>query len=161
MVVLPRSVEATRDLCADVAAVAVTKHPTALSNPLRRLAPAAAVANQQKLVSHWYIPVSTFLVLAKRPASRASVGRENGPERTWTDVDEVRAELLLRADRAEALAAGADPRQFTGREFLRRWRELGSSSLMPPPYAPLRPPHARLPPTTLPPPTPPLGQVDG
>lgn len=45
--------------------------------------------------------------------------------RSWTDVEEVVAELHLRADRAEALAAGADSRQFTGREYRRRWSQLG------------------------------------
>lgn len=50
------------------------------------------------------------------------------PERTWTDADEVASELHLRADRAEALASGADPRQFTGREFRRRWSKLGTES---------------------------------
>ncbi len=149
MMIVPRTVEATRDLCADVAAVAATRHPTALANAFRRLATSANVGNQQKLVAHWYLPVSTFLALPKRVSSTTSVSRDTGPSRTWTDVDEVRTELLLRADRAEALAAGADPRQFTGREFWRRWGRLGTT---------LSPPQSRLPPLvpkSSPPPRPP------
>ena len=36
----------------------------------------------------------------------------------------------MRADRAEALASGADPRRYTGREYRRRWSRLGTN---PPP----------------------------
>ncbi|MEO6653631.1 MAG: hypothetical protein ABIP17_13345 [Ilumatobacteraceae bacterium] len=149
MVAVPRIVEASRDLCADVAAVAVTKHPTALANAFRRLAQSASLGNQQKIAVHWYLPVSTFLALPKRTKATTSIGTETGPERTWTDVDEVRDELLLRAERAEALAAGADPRRFTGREFWRRWRRLGTT---------LAPPVSGLPTLggrSLPPPLPP------
>lgn len=149
MMIVPRTVEATRDLCADVAAVAATRHPTALANAFRRLATSASVGNRQKLVAHWYLPVSTFLALPKRAKSTTWVGGDTGSSRTWTDVDEVRTELLLRADRAEALAAGADPRQFTSREFWRRWGRLGTT--VPAPHAPLPP----LMPKSSPPPWPP------
>ncbi len=131
MSLLPRSVEATRDLCADVAAVSATRHPAALANGLRHLAPAAAVGNQQRLVKNWYLPINPFLVMPKRLKSTTTVSVGNRPERTWTDADEVGSELHLRADRAEALASGADPRRFTGREYRRRWSQLGVSPLPP------------------------------
>lgn len=127
MVFAPRSVEATRDLCADVAAVKVTRHPIALANALRHLAPAASGNSRQRLVQRWYLPTSAFLVMPKRLPGTTSIGRDNGPTRTYTDVEEVAFELLLRADRAEALAAGADPREFTGREYRRRWSKLGAT----------------------------------
>ena len=126
MLILPRSVEATRDLCADVAAISTTRHPAALATGLLHLAPAAEDGRQQRLVRRWYLPVSPFLVLPKRVASTTSVSVGRGPARTYTDVDEVVSELRLRADRAAALASGADPRDYTGREYRRRWAQLGS-----------------------------------
>ena len=130
MVFLPRSVEATRDLCADVAAVRATRHPDALANGLRHLAPAASDGNKLRLVSRWYLPISPFLVMPKRMQSTTSVSVLGGRTRTYTDAEEVASELHLRADRAEALASGGDPRQYTGREYRRRWSKLGTT---PPP----------------------------
>ena len=123
----PRIVEATRDLCADVAAVEATRHPAALAGAMHDLASAAADSHRQDLVRRWFLPISTFLVLPKRLQSTTSIGSESGPARTWTSVEEVAAELHLRADRAEALASGADPREYTGREYRRRWSALGTT----------------------------------
>jgi hypothetical protein len=131
MVFVPRSVEATRDLCADVAAIRATRHPAALANALRHLAPAASDGNKQRLVRRWYLPISPFLAMPKRLKTTTTISGGKRPERTWTDADEVAAELNLRADRAEALAAGADPREFTGREFRRRWSQLGTGQIAP------------------------------
>lgn len=128
MVFSPRSVEATRDLCADVAAVSTTRHPAALASAMRHLGPSASAGRQQRLVQSWYLPLSPFLVMPRRLKSTTSVGGDKGTGRTWTDTDEVALELRLRADRAEALAAGADPREFTGREFRRRWSQLGTGA---------------------------------
>lgn len=128
LVMIPRMVEATRDLCADVAAVAVTRHPEALASGLRRLGPASANGHEQRLVS-WYLPISTFLVLPKRGGTaRTTITRSDEVTRSWTAAEEVSAELALRADRAEALAMGADPRQFIGREYVRRWSKLGKDA---------------------------------
>lgn len=127
MLVVPRAVEATRDLCADVAAVRATRHPEALASAMRRLAPAAVHAHAQKLGTRWFLPVSPFLVIPKRQQSRTTIGTDTEITRSWTEVDEVASELTLRADRAAALACGADPRDFTGREFRRRWAKLGST----------------------------------
>lgn len=127
MLFAPRSVEATRDLCADVAAVAATRHPAALADALRHLVPTTTASNRERFVRRWYLPVSPFLAMPKRLPSTTYIGRESGPTRSYTDVDEVTSELLLRADRAEALAAGADPREFTGREYRRRWSKLGTT----------------------------------
>ena len=128
MVFLPRSVEATRDLCADVAAVRATRHPAALANAFRHLAPAASAGNKQRFVQRWYLPISPFLAMPKRAQSTTSISGGGKPARTYTDVDEVTFELLLRADRAEALASGADPSEYTGREYRRRWSRLGTTS---------------------------------
>lgn len=125
MVFAPRMVEATRDLCADVAAVTSTRHPAALAGALRHLARAAPNCSEQRLVKRWYLPINPFLVLPKRAPGTTSIGRDGEPGRSWTHAEEVAAELHLRADRAEALAAGADPRRFTGREYRRRWSQLG------------------------------------
>ena len=105
-----------------------TRHPAALANALRHLTPAASDGNKQRLVRRWYLPISPFLVMPKRAQSTTSVSGGGRPTRTYTDVDEVASELRLRADRAEALASGADPRQFTGREYRRRWGQLGTIS---------------------------------
>jgi hypothetical protein len=126
MVFLPRSVEVTRDLCADVAAVATTRHPAALAGALRHLAPAAGDGHRQRITKRWYLPINPFLVLPQRWESTTSVSTLRGQRRTWTEDEEVAAELDLRADRAEALAAGADPRRYTGREYRRRWSRLGT-----------------------------------
>ena len=126
MVFLPRSIEATRDLCADVAAVDATRHPAALANGLRHLAPSAIDNNRQRIIRRWYLPISPFLVLPKRVESTTSISVNGRATRTYTDVNEVAFELDLRADRAEALAAGADPRRYTGREYRRRWSKLGT-----------------------------------
>ncbi len=127
MVFMPRFVENTRDLCADVAAVAATRHPAALADAFRHLAPASADNSKQRLVGLWYLPVSPFLVLPKRIRSTTTVSANGKPSRTYTDAEEVAFELALRGDRAEALAAGADAREFTGREYRRRWSKLGTS----------------------------------
>jgi len=126
MLFVPRSVEVTRDLCADVAAVETTRQPAALAGGLRHLAPSASVGRHQRIAKRWYLPLNPFLVLPKRTVSKTSVKIGNQPKREWTDADEIAAELDLRADRAEALAAGADPREYTGREYRRRWSKLGS-----------------------------------
>ena len=83
MFFLPRSIEATRDLCADVAAVTATRHPAALANGLRNLVPAASVGNRQRLVRRWYLPISAFLVLPKRVQSTTTVTVGNRPKRTY------------------------------------------------------------------------------
>lgn len=128
MVFLPRSVGAARDLCADVAAVQATRHPAALANAFRHLAPAAAAGNRQRLVRRWYLPISPFLAMPKRLQSTTTVSGGGRPERSYTDADETASELLLRADRAEALASGTDPSRYTGREYRRRWSRLGTTS---------------------------------
>ncbi len=117
---IPRFVEATRDLCADVAAVATARNPAALASGLRALRPAAKVAHKLKLGS-LFVPASPFLVLPIRVQATTSSN-----ERKWTSADEIATELALRADRAEALATGADPSKLTGREFRKRWAELGT-----------------------------------
>ncbi len=127
MLMVPRSVEATRDLCADVAAVRATRHPEALASAFRRLAPAAVHSHAQRLGVRWFLPVSPFLVIPKRHRSTTTIGTDTKVSRQWTEADEVESELTLRADRATALAGGADPRDFTGREFRRRWSKLGST----------------------------------
>lgn len=111
--------EQDRDLCADVAAVRTTMDPQSLGNAMRKLADQASDAVRVNLGA-WYLPINPFLVFPRRIESATSV---NG--RSWTSTDEVRMELLLRADRAEALAGGADPRKYTGREYQRRWKEMG------------------------------------
>ena len=126
MLFLPRTVEAARDLCADVAAVSATRHPTALASGLRHLVPAASDGHEQRITSRWYLPISPFLAMPKRLQSTRSVSVDGRPDRSWTEAEEIAAELHLRADRAEALAAGADPSQFTGREYRRRWSKLGT-----------------------------------
>jgi hypothetical protein len=127
LVFAPRSVEATRDLCADVAAVTATRHPAALANALRHLAPSSDASHRQRLVQRWYLPISAFLVIPKRVQSTTSVSYAGRPTRTYTSAEEIASELQLRADRAEALASGADPRSYTGREYRRRWLELGTT----------------------------------
>ena len=127
MLFLPRTVEATRDLCADVAAVAATRHPAALASGLRHLVPAASDGHEQRIAKRWYLPISPFLAMPKRLQSTTSVSVGERPTRTWTEAEEIAAELHLRADRAEALAAGADPSRYTGREYRRRWNELGTT----------------------------------
>lgn len=128
MLFLPRTVEATRDLCADIAAVEATRHPTALASGLRHLVPAASDGHEQRLAKRWYLPISPFLAMPRRLKSTTSVSVGGRPKRTYTEAEEIAAELNLRADRAEALAAGADPSEYTGREYRRRWGELGTTS---------------------------------
>jgi hypothetical protein len=124
MVFLPKSVEAARDLCADVAAVDTTRNPAALADAMRHLAPVADAGSDQRLTHRWYMPVSPFLVVPKRSRGTRSQ-TVMGKQRSWTTDEEVAAELELRADRAEALADGADPRAYTGREYRRRFGRLG------------------------------------
>lgn len=126
---VPRTVEATRDLCADVAAVSATRNPAGLASAMRRLAPAAATGRSQPRygVSRLF-PLSPFLALPLRGSSQRREIEVNGKSRSWTEAEEVVSEMLLRADRAEALAAGADPREFTGREYWRRWSKLGTQT---------------------------------
>lgn len=118
--VLPRSVEHHRDLCADIAAVRAARHPEALSSALRSLRPAAPMSNKLQMGSHG-VSASPFLVLPTRQPSTTWVG-----ERSFTSTDEIATELTLRADRADALAAGGDPTQFTSREYRRRYNQLGT-----------------------------------
>ncbi len=129
LVIVPRTVEATRDLCADVAAVDATRNPAALSSAMRRLAPAAATGRSQPRygVSR-FLPLNPFLALSLRGSSLRTSVEVNGTTRSWTEAEEVISEMLLRADRAEALAAGADSREFTGREYRRRWSKLGTQT---------------------------------
>lgn len=122
-VFLPRYTEQARDLCADVAAVRTTFDPGSLGNAMRKLAEQANEATRIDFGA-WYLPTNPFLVIPRRNSSTTTVSF-GGKERKWHAADEVRLELLLRADRAEALADGADPGEYTGREFRRRWRELG------------------------------------
>lgn len=126
MLFVPRTIEAARDLCADVAAVTATRHPEALAEAFRHLTPSASDGNRQRLTERWYLPVSPFLALPKRIQTSSSVSVMGREPRTYTDADEVRIELELRADRAAALAGGADPRDYTGREYRRRWGRLGT-----------------------------------
>jgi Zn-dependent protease with chaperone function len=125
--IAPRMVEATRDLCADVAAIDATRNPAALSSAMRRLAPAASSGRSQTRygVSR-LLPLSPFLALSLRGSNMRTSVEVNGKTRSWTEADEVVSEVLLRADRADALAAGADSREFTGREYWRRWSKLGA-----------------------------------
>ncbi|NNE11713.1 MAG: hypothetical protein HKN41_05640 [Ilumatobacter sp.] len=125
MLFTPRWVEMTRDLCADVAAVEATRHPAALAGGLRHLIPSADDSHRQRIVKRWYLPTNAFLVMPKRFQSTTSIGSDNDEGRTWTEDEEIAAELELRADRAEALASGADPSDYTGREYRRRWSRLG------------------------------------
>lgn len=119
---LPRWNEQARDLCADVAAVRTTFDPKSLASAFRKLAEHADSSTNIK-IGKFYLPMNPFLVVPRRMSTTSTVGGENG--RQWTSRDEVRLEMLLRADRAEALAEGADPSEFTGVEFSRRWRRLG------------------------------------
>ena len=126
MLLAPRFVEATRDLCADVAAIRATRHPEALAAAMRHLARAAVHSHAQSLGIRRWLPINSFLVISKRYQSTRTIYTDKEIKRKWTEVDEVESELLLRADRATALASGADPRHFTGREFRRRWSALGT-----------------------------------
>ncbi len=121
---LPRWNEQARDFCADVAAVRTTFDPDSLANAMRKLAEQPDAAHEVDLGA-WYLPISPFLVLPRRNRSKTTVGGSKGKGRSWTSTDEVRMELALRADRAEAMAAGGDAKEFTGREFRRRWGQLG------------------------------------
>jgi len=121
----PRWIEQARDLCADVAAVRTTLDPSSLASAMRKLAPHAYAASQISM-GKWYLPTNPFLVIPRRVHSTTTV-TTGGAKRRWDSSDEVRMELLLRADRAEAMTAGADPREFTGREYRRRWAMLGQS----------------------------------
>jgi Zn-dependent protease with chaperone function len=116
---MPRKTEQARDLCADLVAVRTTFDPQSLASAMRKLAEHAHAATKIDFGA-WYLPTNPFLVIPKRNQTQTTV---NG--RSWNQADEVRLELLLRADRAEAMANGANPSDFTGREFSRRWRKLG------------------------------------
>lgn len=126
---LPRWVENTRDLCADVAAVQATRNPAALASGLRDLRPAARSAHKLD-VGSIFITASPFLVLPKRIKSSTTVNEGSKSERKYTSHEEIAVELALRADRAEALASGADPKEFTGREYRRRWSQLGEEAAL-------------------------------
>lgn len=119
LIFCPRWNEQARDLCADVAAIRTTFDPQSLGNAMRKLAEQAKKASHIRFAP-WYLPSNPFLVIPKRFESKTSVG-----DRSWSSTDEVKLELILRAERAEALANGADPRDYTGREFHRRWQALG------------------------------------
>ena len=119
---VPRWIEQARDLCADVAAVRKTFLPQALASAMRKLAEHAGDTHKIKFGS-WYLPTNPFIVVPKRIQSETSIGGEKG--RSWTSADEVRMELLLRADRAEAMATGGEPHEFAGREYRKRWSRLG------------------------------------
>jgi Zn-dependent protease with chaperone function len=116
---MPRKTEQARDLCADVVAVRTTFDPQSLASAMRKLAGHAQDATKIDFGA-WYLPMNPFLVIPKRHQTTTTV---NG--RSWNQADEVRLELLLRADRAEAMAKGGKASDFTGREFSRRWRKLG------------------------------------
>jgi Zn-dependent protease with chaperone function len=116
---MPRKTEQARDLCADVVAVRTTFDPHSLASAMRKLAEHANVATKIDFGTY-FLPMNPFLVIPKRVQSTTTV---NG--RSWTQADEVRLELLLRADRAEAMANGGNPSDFTGREFSKRWSDLG------------------------------------
>lgn len=116
---MPRKTEQARDLCADVVAVRTTLDPQSLASAMRKLAEHAKSATKIDFGA-WYLPTNPFIVIPKRNQSKTTV---NG--RSWNQADEVRLELLLRADRAEAMANGANPSDLTGGEFSRRWRKLG------------------------------------
>ena len=122
-VFLPRWTEQARDLCADVAAVRTTFDPKSLADAMRKLAEQSGQAIKIDFGA-WYLPTNPFLVIPRRIQSSTSV-QVGGKKRSWTSADEVRLELVLRADRAEAMATGANPNEFTGREFRRRWKKLG------------------------------------
>ena len=117
---LPRWIEQTRDLCADLAAVKVTLDPASLGRAMRLLAGHSKEAIKIEFGA-WYFPNSPFLVIPPRTDGVTTVGG-----RHWTTSEEVELEFKLRAERAEALAAGANPSQYTGKEFRRRWRQLGN-----------------------------------
>lgn len=118
-VFVPRWHEQARDLCADVVAVRTTLDPQSLGNAMRKLAEEAPKAMKIKF-GQWYLPTNPFLVIPRRNESTTKSGN-----RQWTSSDEVKMELELRADRAEALANGNDPSQLTRREFSKRWSQLG------------------------------------
>lgn len=120
---VPRWNEQARDLCADVAAVRTTLDPQSLAGAMRKLSEEAGKTSKVDLGA-WYLPINPFLVLPRRADSTTTVS-VNGSSRSWTTKDEVRMELLLRADRAEAMANGADPEKFTGKAFQERWSQLG------------------------------------
>ncbi len=128
LIFLPRWVETTRDLCADVAAVQASRNPAALATALRDLRPAAAAAHKLQ-VGNFFVTASPFLVLPKRVQSRTTAG-EGEKSRTYSSADEIAAELGLRADRAEKLAAGGDPSEFTGKEYRRRYFQLGTTETL-------------------------------
>lgn len=119
----PRFIEQARDLCADVAAIKTTFDPSSLGSAMRKFAEQAHLATSIKFAK-FYLPTNPFQVIPRRVESTTTV-TSGGKRRQWRTSDEVRLELLLRADRAEALAQGADPAEYTGREFRRRWRALG------------------------------------
>lgn len=121
----PRWIEQARDLCADVAAIKTTYDPPSLASAMRKLAGQAHLATSIRFAK-FYLPTNPFQVIPRRVESTTTV-TTGGKRRRWTSSDEVRLELMLRADRAEALAQGADPAEYTGREFRRRWRELGNN----------------------------------
>ena len=120
----PRWIEQARDLCADVAAIRTTFDPQSLGSAMRKLAEQAHLATSIKFAK-FYLPTNPFQVIPRRVESTTTVS-SGSKRRQWNTSDEVRMELLLRADRAEALALGGDPANFTGREFRRRWSELGN-----------------------------------
>ncbi|MGI9600655.1 MAG: hypothetical protein ACR2QE_02135 [Acidimicrobiales bacterium] len=115
----PRTVESYRDLCADVAAVEATRHPEALGSALRHLRPAALLAHELKLGS-FFLPTSPFFVIGRRSLFSVSHGRA----KKFTSADAIALDLALRADRAEALAAGRPAHEYTGREYKRRWATM-------------------------------------
>ncbi len=119
----PRFIEQARDLCADVAAIRTTFDPPSLGSAMRKFAGQSHLATSIKFAK-FYLPTNPFQVIPRRVESTTTVSG-GGKRRQWSTSDEVRLELLLRAERAEALAQGADPAEYTGREFRRRWRELG------------------------------------
>lgn len=119
---LGRRADATRDLLADIEALAATRFPDALVGAFEALRPAALVAASQRLASAGFV-VDPFAVLSARGRTTTTVV-VNGRRRSWSTEDEVALELHVRAERIARAAAG-DPSAMRGLGPWRRaWRAL-------------------------------------
>lgn len=123
-----RATDAGRDLVADTAAVAATRHPQALADALRRLRPAVLVADRLESIVLRSLADPCWVVPTRRRA--VTTVTVNGRRRSWTTADESAIELSLRAERLEALAGGADPRAFGARTYRARYRALGTTATL-------------------------------